>query len=154
MIWIQFLVFKKTFKDVLNLTPTHELISSICVLSAGKKRNVLRKNLGGGIKIKTIKIDNKSYIKYLEDGSFELHTSVQGPLGAEVYFFESGLLRGRQRRSYSFITKIYNIKYEDQQVTFLCKVQAPKNSRAEKKIIIQIIDLKKVPNPLSSSVDP
>jgi len=54
----------------------------------------------------------QSYIKYLENGIFEIHTSVSGPLGAEVYFFERGLLQGRQRRSYSFVTQIYKVKYE------------------------------------------
>jgi len=65
------------------------------------------------MKFKKIKIDENSYIKYLENGIFEIHTSVLGPLGAEVYFFERGLLQGRQRRSYSFVTQIYKIRYEN-----------------------------------------
>ena len=65
------------------------------------------------MKFKKIEIDKHSYIRYLENGTFEIHTSVSGPLGAEVYFFERGLLQGRQRRSYSFITKKYKVKYTD-----------------------------------------
>jgi hypothetical protein len=64
------------------------------------------------MKFKRIEIDKNSYIKYLENGNFEIHTRVWGPLGAEVYFFENGLLQGRQRRSYSFVTQIYKVKYE------------------------------------------
>ena len=65
------------------------------------------------MKFKKIEIDENSYIKYLENGIFEIHTSVSGPLGAEVYFFERGLLQGRQRRSYYFVTQIYKIRYEN-----------------------------------------
>ena len=64
------------------------------------------------MKFNKIEIDKDSYIKYFENGKFEIHTSVSGPLGAEVYFFERGLLQGRQRRSYSFVTQVYKIKYE------------------------------------------
>ena len=64
------------------------------------------------MKFTKIEIDENSYIKYLENGNFEIHTRVSGPLGTEVYFFERGLLQGRQRRSYSFVTKIYKVKYE------------------------------------------
>ena len=64
------------------------------------------------MKFTKIEIDENSYIKYLENGNFEIHTRVSGPLGAEVYFFERGLLQGRQRRSYSFISQIYKVKYE------------------------------------------
>jgi len=63
------------------------------------------------MKFTKIEIDDNSYIKYLENGNFEIHTRVSGPLGAEVYFFERGLLQGRQRRSYSFITEVFKIKY-------------------------------------------
>ena len=43
------------------------------------------------MKFKKIEIDKNSYIKYFENGIFEIHTSASGPLGAEVYFFERGL---------------------------------------------------------------
>ena len=64
------------------------------------------------MKFTKIEIDENSYIKYLENGNFEIHTRVSGPLGAEVYFFENGLLQGRQRRIYSFVTQIDKVKYE------------------------------------------
>lgn len=64
------------------------------------------------MKFTKIEIDENSYIKYLENGNFEIHTRASGPLGAEVYFFERGLLQGRQRRSYSFISQMYKVKYE------------------------------------------
>ena len=84
-----------------------------CQLRQGGTNDVVNQQIKEKkMKFKKIEIDENSYIKYLENGVFEIHTSVSGPLGAEVYFFERGLLQGRQRRSYSFVTQIYKVKYE------------------------------------------
>ena len=57
-------------------------------------------------------MNKSSYIKLYEDDTFEVHCSAQGPLGAYVYHFKRGLLKWKQRRSYSFISRKYLIKYE------------------------------------------
>ena len=83
-----------------------------CQLRQGGKSDVVdQQTKEKNMKFKKIEIDKNSYIKYFENGIFEIHTSASGPLGAEVYFFEKGLLKGRQRRSYSFATQIYKVRY-------------------------------------------
>jgi hypothetical protein len=64
------------------------------------------------MKYKKIEINTSSYIRLFKDNTFEVHCYVQGPLGANVYHFKRGLLEWKQRRSYSFISKKYKIKYE------------------------------------------
>ena len=59
-----------------------------------------------------IQINKSSYIRLYEDNTFEVHCFVQGPLGANVYHFKRGILKWKQRRSYSFVSKKYKIKYE------------------------------------------
>ena len=54
---------------------------------------------------KKIVIDKDLYIKYFNKNNYELHIRAWGPNGAWVYKFENGLLKWRQRRSYSFISK-------------------------------------------------
>ena len=44
-------------------------------------------------------------IKIHSQDNFELHIRASGPLGAFVYKYENGLLKWRQRRSYSFVTR-------------------------------------------------
>ena len=67
---------------------------------------------GGDMNFKKIPINQSSYIRLYEDDTFEVHCVAQGPLGANVYHFKRGLLEWKQRRSYSFISKKYKIKYE------------------------------------------
>ena len=57
---------------------------------------------------KKIVIDKGVYIKYLNENDYELHIRASGPNGSWVYKFENGLLKWRQRRSYSFIAKPSN----------------------------------------------
>ena len=52
---------------------------------------------------KKIEIDKDTYVKYWDRDNFELHIRASGPLGAFVYKYENGLLKWRQRRSYSFV---------------------------------------------------
>ena len=54
---------------------------------------------------KKIVIDKNVYIKYINKNDYELHIRASGPNGAFVYKYENGLLKWRQRRSYSFIAK-------------------------------------------------
>jgi len=54
---------------------------------------------------KKIVIDKNVYIKYMNKNDYELHIRASGPNGAFVYKYENGLLKWRQRRSYSFIAK-------------------------------------------------
>lgn len=61
---------------------------------------------------KKIPINKSSHIRLYEDDKFEVHCSAQGPLGANVYYFNKGLLKWKQRRSYSFISKKYKINYK------------------------------------------
>ena len=61
---------------------------------------------------KKIQINKSSYIRLYDDDTFEVHCSAQGPLGANVYHFKRGILKWKQRRSYSFVSKKYKIKYE------------------------------------------
>ena len=65
---------------------------------------------------KKIIIDKYNYIRLQNDGKFELHCSASGPLGANVYFFNNnrgGLLVGKQRRSYAFVSKIQKATFTD-----------------------------------------
>ena len=57
---------------------------------------------------KKIVIDKNVYIKYINKNDYELHIRASGPNGAFVYKYENGLLKWRQRRSYSFIAKRSN----------------------------------------------
>ena len=52
-------------------------------------------------------IDKDVFIKYVNRQNYELHIRNCGPNGAWVYKFENGLLKWRQLRSYSFVTKLY-----------------------------------------------
>lgn len=54
---------------------------------------------------KKIVIDKNVYIKYMNKNDYELHIRASGPNGAFVYKYENGLLKWRQRRSYSFIAR-------------------------------------------------
>ena len=56
---------------------------------------------------KKIVIDKNVYIKYMNKNDYELHIRASGPNGSWVYKFENGLLKWRQRRSYSFVSKLY-----------------------------------------------
>ena len=56
---------------------------------------------------KKIVIDNNTYIKYKNRNDYELHIRAWGPSGAWVYKFENGSLKWRQRRSYSFVSRLY-----------------------------------------------
>jgi hypothetical protein len=56
--------------------------------------------------IKKIVIDNNVYIKYFNNNDYELHIRASGPNGSWVYKYENGLLKWRQRRSYSFISRL------------------------------------------------
>ena len=55
---------------------------------------------------KKIVIDKDLYIKYFNKNNYELHIRAWGPNGAWVYKFENGLLKWRQRRSYSFVGRL------------------------------------------------
>lgn len=60
------------------------------------------------MEFKKIEIDKNNYIKFYQDGNFEIHCRASGPTGANVYFFKNkygGVLRWKQRRSYSFVGK-------------------------------------------------
>ena len=87
---------------------------SICVQIVGRigKNRGKNQDLGGDMNYRKIQINKSSYIRLYEDDTFEVHCSAQGPLGANVYHFKRGLLEWKQRRSYSFISKKYKIKYE------------------------------------------
>ena len=54
---------------------------------------------------KKIEIDKNTYVKYWNRENFELHIRASGPNGAFVYRYENGLLKWRQRRSYSFVAR-------------------------------------------------
>jgi len=60
-----------------------------------------------------INIDEKTYVRYFSENKFEIHISATGPTGAWVYFFEDGVLIGRQRRSYAGVSKLQKVKYEE-----------------------------------------
>jgi hypothetical protein len=60
-----------------------------------------------------IVIDKNVYIKYMNRNDYELHIRASGPNGAFVYKYENGLLKWRQRRSYSFISKPAKPKWEE-----------------------------------------
>jgi len=60
---------------------------------------------------KKVMIDKDVYIKYLNKNDYELHIRASGPNGAWVYKFENGLLKWRQRRSYSFVSKLHTPKW-------------------------------------------
>ena len=62
---------------------------------------------------KKIVIDKNVYIKYMNRNDYELHIRASGPNGAFVYKYENGLLKWRQRRSYSFISKPAKPKWEE-----------------------------------------
>ena len=89
-------------------------MSSICVLSVGlngrKERKILA--LGGDMKFKKIEINESSYIRLYENDTFEVHCYAQGPLGANVYSFQRGILEWKQRRSYMGASKKYKISYK------------------------------------------
>ena len=86
----------------------------ICALFVGKNGKNIKEILygGGEMDFKKIPIDKNSYIKLYENDSFEIHCSASGPLGANVFYFERGMLKWHQRRSYSFVSKKHKIKYE------------------------------------------
>jgi len=63
--------------------------------------------------MRKIKIDRYSYISWEKDGKFTLHTSVSGPTGAEVYYFERGFIRAKQRRSYAGCSPLIDVKWQD-----------------------------------------
>jgi len=63
---------------------------------------------------KKIEIDKDTYVKYWDRDNFELHIRASGPLGAFVYKYENGLLKWRQRRSYSFVTRPAKPKWIDE----------------------------------------
>ena len=60
---------------------------------------------------KKIEINESTYIRLIENNTFEAHCSAQGPLGANVYGFKRGNLEWKQRRSYSFRSKKYKVNY-------------------------------------------
>ena len=64
-------------------------------------------------KTKNIIIDKNTHVQYFSEKKFEIHVSATGPLGAFVYIFEDGNLVGRQRRSYSFASKVNKVLFED-----------------------------------------
>jgi hypothetical protein len=93
----------------LNSPPT-------CQLRQGGTNDAVNQQLKE-LKMKRIKIDDNNYIKVLPDGDFELHCYARGPTGANVYYFKNnsgGLLEWTQRRSYSGMGKIYNLKLDEQ----------------------------------------
>ena len=55
---------------------------------------------------KKIVIDKGVYIKYLNKNDYELHIRASGPNGSWVYKFENTVLKWRQRRSYSFVSRL------------------------------------------------
>ena len=63
--------------------------------------------------MRKIKIDKYSYIRWEEDGKFALHTSVSGPTGAEVYYFERGFIKAKQRRSYAGCSPAIDVKWQE-----------------------------------------
>ena len=62
--------------------------------------------------MKKIKIDAYSYILWDEVGKFTLHTSVYGPSGAEVYYFERGFVKAKQRRHYAGASALIPIRWD------------------------------------------
>ena len=65
---------------------------------------------------KKIEIDKNNYIKFFDNGDFEVHCRASGPLGANVYYFKNrggGNLQWKQRRSYAFIAKKQSILYSN-----------------------------------------
>jgi len=63
---------------------------------------------------KKIIINDDTHIRYINKEDYELHIRACGPNGAWVYKFERGNLKWRQRRSYSFISRLHAPKWIDQ----------------------------------------
>lgn len=55
---------------------------------------------------KKVELDKETYIKYWNKDNFEIHIRAYGPLGANVYKYTNGTLDWKQRRSYSFVSKL------------------------------------------------